>query len=195
MKLKRTALVSSSIIDTSTLILYKENFSLLQKLDFENDKTFSEPLLFTYFNTKKHKSLPKELLEELMQGYFTEKEPLKINYLFGKESLAYLPELGYFNKLGQKIQECYIIKNTQIELLYRPFELLNSVFELASSDSTSNEIEMSSSLFEKFIPKIEEAFRLIKENCSQHFKLIEQHCRRVVLFKTKPEITNSFETI
>jgi hypothetical protein len=175
MKLKRTALVSSSIIDTSTLILYKENFSLLQKLDFEDDKTFLEPLLFTYFNNKKKEGFSKEILEEIMQGYFTEKESLKINHSYGKESLSYLPELGYFNKSGQKVQECHIIKNTQIELLYRPFELLNSVFELASSDSTSNEIEMNSSLFEKFLAPIEEAFRLIKENCPQHFKLIEQN--------------------
>lgn len=195
MKLKRTALVSSSIIDTSTLILYKENLSLLEKLNFENDKTFSEPLLFAYFKTKNNKSFSKEVLEELMQGYFTEKEPLKINHSFGKESLAYLPELGYFNKLGQKVQECHIIKNTQIELLYRPFELLNSVFELASSDSTSNEIEMSSSLFEKFVPNIEKALKLIKENCTEHFNLIEKHCKRIILFKTNPKNTNSFATI
>src|SRR5690606_7668933 len=50
-------------------------------------------------------------------------------------------------------------------------------------------------LFEKFLAPIEEAFRLIKENCPQHFKLIEQHCKRIVLFKTNPKITNSFTTI
>src|SRR5690554_39846 len=188
-------MTNSKIVENIQILLYKDNSSLLEKLDLEDDKPFLEPLLFTYFNAKNDKSLPKDVLEELMQGYFMKKEPLNISYSYGKELLAYLPELGYFNESGQKVQECYIIKKTQIELLYRPFELLNYVFELASSDDTANEIEMNTSLFEKFIPKIEKAFRLIKENCPQHFKLIEQHCRRVVLFKTKPEITNSFETI
>lgn len=183
------------MIDTIKFLLYKENSFLLEKLNFEDRKTFLEPLLLTYFNTKNNKSYSKEVLEELMQGYFTEKEPLKIKDSYRKKTLIYLPELGYFNKSGHKVQECHIIKNTQIELLYRPFELLNSVFELASSDSTSKEIEMSSSLFEKFLAPIEESFRLIKENCPQHFKIIEKHCHRIVLFKTIPKITNSFATI
>lgn len=45
MKLKNTAFASSSIIDTTTILLYKESLSLLEKLNFENDKTFSEPPL------------------------------------------------------------------------------------------------------------------------------------------------------
>jgi hypothetical protein len=54
---------------------------------------------------------------------------------------------------------------------------------------------MNLALFEKFIPKIENAFELIKVNCSEHFELIEKYCQRIVLFKTNPKIVNSFETI
>src|SRR5690554_4506445 len=176
-------------------LLIRESTLILEKLNLEDNKTFSEPLLFTYFNTKNHKSFSKGMLEELMQGYFTVKEPLKIEHSCNKNGVAYIPKLGYFEKSREKIQECYIIKNTQIELLYRPFELLDAVFELASRDNTTKEIEMNFSLFERFIPEIEKTFKLIKENCSEHFKLIEHHCQRIVLFKTNPKITNSFATI
>ena len=182
-------------INTVKILLYKETPTLLEKLNFEDDKTFSEPLLFTYFNTKNHNPFSKETLEELMQGYFTQKEPLKIKHSFGKQEFAYFTKLGFFNKSREKIQECYIIKNTKIEFLYRPFELLNTIFERASRDNTVNKIEMNLALFEKFIPKIEKAFELIKVNCSEHFELIEKYCQRIVLFKTNPKIVNSFETI
>src|SRR5690606_38334836 len=80
------------------VILYKENPYLLEKLNLEDDKTFSEPLLFAYFNSKKHNSFPKEALEELMQGYFTEKEPLKVEHSYNKNDIAYIPNIGYFKK-------------------------------------------------------------------------------------------------
>lgn len=186
---------NSKITENIQILLYKESPSTLEKLDLEDVNTFSEPLLFAYFNSKKRNLFLKELLEELMQGYFIEKEPLKIEHCFGEQELAYLPKLGFFNKTKEKIQECYIIENTKIELLYRPFKLLNSIFELASSDKTINGIEMNFSLFEDFILKIEEALKLIKENCLEHFNLIEHHCKRIVLFKTNPKNTNSFATI
>ncbi len=56
------------------LLLYKEDSTLLEKIDFENDNIFLEPLLFTYFNSKKYNSFPKEVLEEIMQGYFLKKK-------------------------------------------------------------------------------------------------------------------------
>lgn len=88
----------NSLINTTQLLLYKENTSLLEKLNLEDDKTFSEPLLFAYFNSKKHNSFSKEILEELMQGYFTQKESLKIEHSYNKNNVAYLPNIGYFKK-------------------------------------------------------------------------------------------------
>src|SRR5690606_40863073 len=82
------------------ILLYKESPSLLEKLNLEDDKTFSEPLLFAYFNSKKYNPFPKEVLGELMQGYFITKEPLKIEHSYNKNGTAYIPNIGYF-KNGQ----------------------------------------------------------------------------------------------
>lgn len=51
----------TEIIEITQLLLYKEFSSLLEKLNLEDDKTFSEPLLFAYFNSKKYNSSPKEI--------------------------------------------------------------------------------------------------------------------------------------
>ncbi len=58
-------MINPKITENIQILLYKETSSLLEKLNFENDKTFSEPLLFAYFNSKKHTPFPKEVLEEL----------------------------------------------------------------------------------------------------------------------------------
>src|SRR5690554_6194632 len=91
-------MISPKILENIQLLLYKEIPSLLEKLNFEDDKTFSEPLLLAYFNSKKYNPFPKEVLEELMQGYFTEKEPLKIEHSYNKNGIAYIPNIGYFKK-------------------------------------------------------------------------------------------------
>src|SRR5690606_34319599 len=102
------------ILENIQILLFKENIELLKKLNFENDDTFSEPLILTYFNTKNNKSLSKEVLEELMQGYFTKKEPLKINHSFGKGSLAYLPELGYLISQDKRFRSVILLKTHKL---------------------------------------------------------------------------------
>lgn len=41
------------IINTIQLLLYKENPDILEKINFEDDSIFLEPLLFAYFNSKR----------------------------------------------------------------------------------------------------------------------------------------------
>lgn len=42
-----------NIINTIKILLYKENPSLLEKVNFDDDDVFLEPLLFSYLNSKK----------------------------------------------------------------------------------------------------------------------------------------------
>ena len=41
------------IINIIKLLIYKENPSVLEKINFEDDTIFLDPLLFAYFNSKK----------------------------------------------------------------------------------------------------------------------------------------------
>ena len=97
-------MINTNITENLQILLYKENQSLLEKINFEDDKIFSDPLLFAYFNSKKYNTFSKELLEEIIQGYFTDKKPLKIQYSYNKNNIAYLPNIGFYNKNQKKIE-------------------------------------------------------------------------------------------
>ena len=80
------------------LLIHKELSNLLEKLYFEDNQTFFEPLLFSYFNSKKNNLFPKETLEEILQGYFVKKSKIKLKYSFNRKGIAYVPKVGYFKK-------------------------------------------------------------------------------------------------
>jgi hypothetical protein len=88
----------NEIVNTIKILIYKENPSLLDKLDFENDNIFLEPLLFAYFNSKFDSSLPNQMLEEILQGYFLNNDKIKNIYSFNKNNISYIPQVGYFSK-------------------------------------------------------------------------------------------------
>lgn len=185
------------IVNTIKLLIYKETPSLLEKVDFDDDKVFLEPLLFAYFNSKKEYLFPTEMLEEIMQGYFVKSEEIKINYSFNKNNIAYLPSIGYFRK-GESapFEPIQIIENTNIEIFKGSINMLQHIFKNASSGLINqDEIVFNISLFEKNIAFLTNAFGFIKENSFTQFNLIEQCCQKCLFFKTNPSNTNSFASI
>jgi hypothetical protein len=185
------------LINTIKLLIYKENQSLLEKVDFEDDDVFLQPLLFSYFNSKKDNPFPVELLEEIIQGYFIEKQEIKINHSFNNQNIAYIPKIGYYqNEENNFIESIVKIKNTNIEVLKYPTNLLKNIFRTTSGNLIEKEeIIIDENLFEKNIIALSNAFKFIKENSSEQYKLIEQCCKSCIMFKTNPINTNSFATI
>ena len=114
------------LLETIQLLLYKENSSLLEKIDFEDDNIFFEPLLFAYFNSKKDNLFSKDLLTEIMQGYFVEQKPLLVKESYNNEGVAYLPNIGYFDKEGNKID--HILKIDAFEIVKINHPLLEKYF-------------------------------------------------------------------
>ena len=187
----------TEIINAIKLLIYKENPGLLEKINFDDDELFLEPLLFFYFNFKSQNSLLNQLLTEFMQGYFIEKQEVKIDYSFTEKGIAYLPKLGYFKKGDLALfDEIHIIENTNIEVLKYPAHVLRNIFsDRAGNVIPDDEIELGINLFEKNIRYVTNAVLFIKESSNNHFKLIEQCCKKIVLFKTDPDFINSFATI
>ena len=114
------------IIEILQILLYKENPSLLEKINFEDDNIFLEPLLFAYFNSKKDNFFTKEMLTEIMQGYFVENEPLLLKESLNYDEIAYIPNLGYFDKKGNKIDD--ILKIDAFEIVKINHPLLEKYF-------------------------------------------------------------------
>ena len=113
------------IISIIKLLIYKETTSLLEKLDIENDDVFLEPLLFSYFNSKKDNLFPEEILDEVLQGYFLKRKKLKINYSFNNDGVAFIPKLGYFKK-GENspfepilmLEDFTVLKETATQIIF-----------------------------------------------------------------------------
>jgi hypothetical protein len=185
------------IINTLKLLIYKENPDLLEKIDFDNDELFLEPFLFFYFNHKIEYSLPNELLTEILQGYFVDRSELKINYLYNENNIACLPALGYFKKGDSNLYEqMHLVDNTKIEVFKYSVNLLKVIFkDMAGNLISDSDLIFNNELFEKNIAYLTNAICIIKETSKEHFELIEQCCKKILLFKTDPVNTNSFATM
>lgn len=185
-----------NIIDTIKILILKENFSLLEKLNFEEDITFMEPLIYAYFNIKKENPNTQLTLTEILQGYFIQKAPLLLEESYNKYGIAYVPNLGYFDETNKKIENVFIIENTTIELIKHPIVHLKHIFkDFNENVIDENKIELSKALSEKYEKQLTNAFQYIKTSNKEHFELIEQCCKKIVLFKIDPKNTNSFATI
>lgn len=187
----------NEIINTIKILIYKENPSLLEKVNFDDDNIFLEPLLFAYFNSKKRNLFPNDMLKEILQGFFSEKEEVEIKYSYNSSNVAYIPNIGYFNKGEKKaFDSVFIIENTQIELLKRPIKLLENIFRTNTDELIKEkEVIIDNNLFEKNINALTNAFKFIKENSPDQYKLIEENCKKVIMFETNPNNINSFATI
>lgn len=185
-----------NFINTIKLLIYKENKFLLEKVNFEDDNVFLDPLLFAYFNSKKDNLFSIEMLTEIMQGYFIEKEPLLLNESFNDEEIAYVPNLGYFDKNKTKVDDIFIIQNSSIELLIHPIVHLKKIFRDFNENILDvNKIEISKEFSLNYEIALTNALKYIKTSNKVHYALIEQCCKKIVLFKTDPKNTNSFATI
>jgi hypothetical protein len=186
----------TKLIETIQLLLYKENPSIFEKINIEDESIFLEPLLFAYFNSKKDNSFSKDLLLEIVQGYFIEKETIKINESCNKDGIAYISKMGYYDKNGVMVNEIFYVENTNIEVIYHSVNLLNNIFrDINENPIEDNKIKISIEIFDKNKSALSKAMNLIKNNCYKHYQLIEKHCKKILLFKTEPENTNSFATI
>lgn len=185
-----------NITNTIKLLIYKENSSIFEKLDFEDDAIFLEPILFAYFNSKKDQLYSETLLTEIMQGYFIKNEPLFLKESYNKDQIAYVPKLGYFDKTNKKIDDVFIIADTTIELIKHPLVHLKNIFkDFNENVINESKIEISKVLSDKYEKQLTNAFQYIKTSNKEYFELIEQCCKKIVLFITDPKNTNSFATI
>lgn len=183
------------IINTIKILIYKQYPLLLEKVDFDDDNVFLEPLLFAYFNLPKSNQ-SNSSLEEIMQGYFISPKAIFLNYSFNNEGIAYVAKKGYYKKgKSELLEKICLIEDTEIEILKYQIKFLQHIYRnFDNEEIVSDEIEVNDS-YEKNILFLSKAFKLIKENAPEQFRLIESNCKKCVIFKSDPKNTNSFSAI
>lgn len=180
-------------INTVKLFLYKNYPDILEKLDFNNDDAFCDPLLFAFLRHKAVGTFPvkieKQLLGELLQGYYKNNDKnFKIDILYNFEDIAYLPNEGYFKKgEKKKISPIVHLNNSSIEILRCTSPVLKVILDIPKKF-----LRWDDNLFKNNIDYLTNALSFIKNNVPNQFELIEKCCKWIFLFNTPPENSNSF---
>jgi hypothetical protein len=204
-----------NLIENIKILLYKTDFKIFDRLDFNNDKIYQEPLLYAFFNNKDNDNLSFELI---IFGYTNKNlRPLQLEIESDEFGRVYLPNLGWIitenpnkkfillssknNKLsllhnGKKVsfnfEPIEIIANTNIELLKFPIPLLRQFYYDVDNNLINVEIA-SISLNQK--ENLAKGWNLIKQHIPEHFKLIEEVTSKCVIFNIDTYLRNSFATL
>lgn len=177
------------------LLLYKNYLPVLEKLDINNEDTFLEPLLFAYFNSKKNNLFPKEILAEMLQGYYLENDSLNIKYSFNKNSIAYIPRVGYFKKGEIKPFESILIEG-DFELVKEVHPTQEKYFVEAYKGHIINHKPEYNSVWKLHYEELFKAINIIKKYLPDFYKELRFANKKIYLHDN-PKIINftSVETL
>lgn len=183
------------LADTVRILLYQKAPDLLTEIDLNKDLIFLEPLVLAYLNQGEIKI---DILSELLIYYRKTNEinlPLE---LYNNQDLAYLPNIGYFQK-GERtpFHKPEFIDFSNIEVFLCEIPLLRNVIHLMSIKKPINNVDllMDRSLFEGNIDYLKEAFNYYQNYHKKYFDLISIPLKKCVFFKIKGKIGRSFSSI
>lgn len=182
----------TEITDVIKLLIYKENPDLLEKIDFDEDDIFLEPLLFAYFNSKKSNLFKKEMLEEIMQGSFKESETVKLEFSYNKNEVAYIPNIGHFKK-GENTPYEPILKMWDFEILKEVHPVMERYFIEYYKGHIVNRNPLYNSVWQENHKELEKAILIIKEHLPKFYQELVFANRKIYLHDN-PKILN-FTTV
>lgn len=181
------------------ILIYKEDASILTKVDLEDDQIFLEPLLMAYFNrAQTGKVFPDGMLPELMQGYLLEKQELNADTVCNEEGIGYIPTIGYIKK-GETtpFENLHIIPDTTIEVIKYRVPLLRNILGIVSMNDPikDEELIMNKALFDLNITPVTNAISHLQKSIPDHFSLMEQCLKKCVFYQLKDRFSRSFASI
>ncbi len=201
-------------IDNIKLLLYKRNPDIFELIDFENDKIYQEPLLFTFFNFPGKSDLS---LEALLYGYITpEKRPSNLSVKTDSYGRIYLPNFGWLitalknTELLIQTHSDASVKLTQnndsiefsfepilelepggTEVIKYPVRLLDECFIGTDGIRVSYDI---STITEQKLEDLRKAWTLMKELIPSQCDLIKRMTPKMVIFNVINGNANSYAT-
>jgi hypothetical protein len=183
------------IIETIKILVYKECFEVIQKINIQDDDVFLEPLLFSYFNSKKNNSFPKEILEEILQGYFLDKKKINIKYSHNKNGIAYLPRIGYFKKNNSNLYEQLLVDG-DFEIVKEVHPTLEKYFIEFYKGHIVNQTPKHNSVWKEYHQELFKAIQIIKTFLPVFYRELTFANKKIYLHDN-PKILNftSVETL
>jgi hypothetical protein len=201
------------LADNIRLLIYKADADLFERMDFDDDHQFLEPLLFAYF-TNPEPSLP---LAHLLFGLIAQqRRPTRINLSTDADGRVHIPGMGeletpvpgqfveFRHDPGADDYRCWSdgqplptrwrkqlrIPGTTIEVL----RSRNPLFDPFFGDNNGGFLDLGiAQSTDKHYNNLVRAFSLLRENCSDLYDEIMSVTRTVVLYKSN--LPNSFATL
>jgi hypothetical protein len=196
---QKTAEGKNNFIEYIKMLIYKTRKDLFDRLDFNAEAPFMEPMLYTWFNFPQQKIS----LDQLLYGYMAlDRRPVTIQVLTESTGIIYLPNIGYYHtdvpgeyidyhgaenpatarllKDGQEIpytfEKIYLLNNSTIELCLHNSSLIDALFD----DKQDPGIEDSVMRHKQHLEK---ALGFIKAHYPEFDELLHATVKRIVIFK------------
>lgn len=200
------------------ILLYRHDENIFNKVDFEDDKIYTDPLFFAIFNNNENKGFSSKdidhLLNPLIFGYSANKEFKKNGCVCSSDEYGriYFPKDGWY---------CTKFKNTLLHakldakeklVLLKDNQSIDYQF-VSSYNLTETNIELLQYphfLLKQFYPgniyseidftkkvkyhqqHLETALSIIRKYCPPHYNLIDHTIDKLIMFDIPSEYTNSF---
>ncbi len=185
-----------AISDYIKAALYRTNETIFERLDFENDSAFLEPLLIAYLSSG---GPSYTTLEQILCAYFTEKQGC-FEVISDADGTVYVPQVGYFytEYSNQKLLlecdgETYQLKNIsygflpcltvldgKIEIYRHKNPLLNSFYQ-ANGNRQILDIEVTQTTH-RHIQSVDRALEILKIHLPNLCKEITSTNRTLSVF-------------
>ena len=171
------------------MLLYKHDQELFDKIDFENDRAFTEPFIFSYFNSDLS---VKPTLDQLLWHYFKDEKKTKpFELSTDSTGIAYIPEHGYLlthckeekltasfdgklvlhkngAEVNYKFESIQKVGDINLSLFTYPSSLLNPFFR----DSEGKQVQVTLLKNEWHIGHFQRALKIIKNLNEEYYDAI-----------------------
>ncbi|MCL1680621.1 hypothetical protein M2T92_16400 [Elizabethkingia miricola] len=189
------------VIDSLKTLLYRRHNDIFDRLDFEDDEIYLEPLLYSYLTQDDD-----IWLDSIIYGY--EKNPQERIVVFSNnKGIIYIPKIGYFftekkeEKLFlEKCDDFFLIKdidNVAVSFNYEPIIYLDEKIELIKTQHPLFErffinnqniivdIDIDE-VYSKHISHFNNALQLIKDTYFEYFDLIRKAVKKIIIYEGEP---------
>lgn len=206
----RVAEGTTQLIDSVKLILYKKDNTIFEKLDFENDEIYLEPILFAGLNSKLNIDI-----NSLFIGY-QNKEVHFFDILIktNETGIFYIPNIGnfitlfpntdihisfindvYVLKMGNHIIDFELEKTTKIHHHFEPVLYPINVLDEHFFDESGNIFPVEiKSITTKHLSHLTIALDCIQKYVPAWYSLLRSVTRKFVIFNDPTVKRNSFAT-
>lgn len=193
-----------TVIDSIKQLLFARHDNIFDRLDFEQDEIYQEPLLYTYVGQQENK-----WLDCIIYGYEKQKKQV-IEVFSNNRGVIYIPKIGYFktnwphqtfilktNNEGVQLEfedrkidydfELPLLLENGMELITHQHPLLESVF----TDQLVHDREIVVQDVHRFhLENLNKGLGIINKCNPVQYKLLLKNLKKIMLFKAnKP---NSF---